>query len=97
MSSSSNMIQVSPIKSLQYGTIAMGSADTSKTATITSITTTKSILSWLGGVDSLNGGFAGNSNQYRLELTNATTVTATRSSAVSANTITIGFLVTEYN
>lgn len=78
------------IKSIQRGTIAVTGA-TSATATITSVDTSKSILTHLGqhstqtGLDNV---------ATSLALTNATTITATR--GASTGTVTVGYQVVEY-
>lgn len=78
------------IKSIQYGTIALA-AVTSNTATITSVNTAKSVLIHLGAqVDST----VANTMGVRLALTNATTITATRSNGTGD--ATVGFCVVEY-
>lgn len=77
----------SVIKSIQRGTISI--TGTSATATITSVSTAKSAVAFLGF----------QSNSYSIDapsvtLTNATTVTATRS--VGTNTSICGYQVVEY-
>lgn len=85
-----------PLKSVQTGTISIGGAATSNTATITSVNTGSALLVW-GGVTTNNAGGADyNTVGTRITLTNATTVTATRNTA-SANTTTVAFTVLEYN
>lgn len=74
------------IKSIQRGTIAMSSSEITKTATVNSVDTAKSVLNFLGSsCDTLNGG----PGFIRLSLTNSTTVTADRgihgSSAATAS------------
>jgi hypothetical protein len=76
------------VKSIQYVTIALGVNDTSKTASISSVDTTKSIICFLGNyiTTSSNAGF--NYTSTRVELTDATTVTAYRyASSAVANTV----------
>jgi hypothetical protein len=76
------------IKSTQRGTIDMDNG-TSKTATITSVDTSKTQLRWLGGTAAASGTFIG----QQLVLTNSTTVTAT---AASASTGFVSWELTEY-
>lgn len=71
------------VKSVQTGTILM-SGVTSNTATISSVNTAKSVVLYGGCKDSLNTGT--NLGLPGLELTNSTTVTATRSTASSVGT-----------
>ena len=79
------------IKSIQRATITFAAATTA-TATITSVDTTKALLSHLGVVAGAGNSFTNDS--IRLELTNATTVTATRAGA--SGTPIVGFEVIEY-
>jgi hypothetical protein len=80
----------SPIASVQRGTIAV--ASTSGTATITAVDTNNSRIVFLGSEDTLPG-TTPNNIAIRVELTNATTVTAF---LASASTVTITFEVIEY-
>mgnify|MGYP000987505504 CR=1 FL=1 len=81
------------IKSIQRGTIALGANDTTKAATISAVNTAKAMVNLLGvssgnmnnyRVSELTGGtvrsyYAQTGHHFvRLQLTNATTVTATR-------------------
>lgn len=91
----------SPIKSVQYGTVAFSYSDTSKTITISSINTSKSILIPLGR--NFPYLWAGTGEMFfgcwfpRLSLTNATTVTAVRGEeSPSGLTLTVGFMVVEF-
>lgn len=79
------------IKSIQRGTIALVGVD-SNTATITSVDTTKSVLRHLGQI---TNGTSVPDGQCHLVLTNATTITATKSSA--NNNATVSYEVVEYN
>ena len=81
------------IKSIQRGAIALGASDTTKAATISAVNTAKAMVNLLGvsagnmndyRVSEFTGGIVrsyyaltGHQN-VRLQLTNATTVTATR-------------------
>lgn len=75
------------IKSIQRGTITAGS-----TATITSVNTAKSELRWLGqsGISGISTGTLA-ASFFRIELTSATTITA------SSGTGTISWELTEWN
>jgi hypothetical protein len=81
------------IKSIQRGTIAIGTPLVSNTATISAVNTAKSVTNWLGYTVSDTTYSA--RGHYRLCLTDSTTVTATRSVA-GAETVTINFEVIEY-
>lgn len=85
----------SPIKSIQSGSINIGSSSTSNTATISSVDTAKSRIAFRGQA-------GGDATDIRigvanLELTNATTVTATRASQNGTRSLTVYFDVVEYN
>lgn len=88
----SNITQFMPgaIKAIYRGTIAITGA-TSATATITSVDTSKSILTLLGFESSET---TVSNTAVRLALTNATTVTASRNG--STGTVTVGYQVVEY-
>lgn len=76
---------------VQYGTITMGAAVGSNTATITSVDTTKAAIIYLGLLTSTNI----NGNTYsNIELTDSTTVTASRASTSSS--VTVSFCVVEF-
>lgn len=72
------------IKSLQRGTLALAGGSVNATTTVTSVDTTKSILTLLGSV-TLCTDFA--SVNADITLTNATTITATRGASTSATTL----------
>jgi hypothetical protein len=76
-------------KTLQKGQVAFASGDTSRTATITAVTTNKSVLffSVRGATDD------GSQNSIRGVLTNTTTLTFTRAS--SGSTMTVEWTVVE--
>ena len=77
------------INSIQDGTITLGSGVTSATATISSISTSKYLLSNLGVT--LSSGTTNESrHNVRITLTNPTTVTATRGS--TGDTCIVGFM-----
>lgn len=83
----------SPIKSIQRGTISFTVSDTSKTATISSVNTNKAEIRLLGMSNAYT--WSGNSGTQlpfggisaRIALTNATTVTATRGTALDSSLI----------
>lgn len=84
------------IKSIQRGVIILGAGVTTATATITSVNTGKAQLRHLGGTSSDEDGLR--AAMVRLVLTNATTVTAVRDSAVNAAgvvTATVSWELTE--
>ena len=80
------------VKSIQRGSILLSAAVASNTATITSVDTTKATIEIIGSVTSCTD-LA--STSIALALTNATTVTATRTG--TTNSGTVYFQVTEYN
>lgn len=89
------------IKSIQTGTIVIATGSTSNTATITSVTTTKSVLTLLGmqSSDSMSFGSSGSapgSTIGTLTLTDATTVTFARNNSTGSRTLTAAFQVVEY-
>jgi hypothetical protein len=90
------------INSIQYGTIASGSLGAggtgAATATITSVSTSKSVVVNLGFAYT-NGVNDGGCPSCRLALTNGTTVTANfqnSSASAGGGQITVGFCVVEF-
>lgn len=81
----------SVINSIQRGTISPAAAG-SATATITSVTTSKALCAFLGHQ---HNGTGANESSARVELTNATTVTA-YSQQSGGGTATVGYEVVEY-
>jgi len=79
------------IKSIQRGTITIANSSTSNTATITAVVTAKSIISLLGTSSTETS--AANL-LARVELTNTTTVTATRGGTTGS--VTVRYLAVEY-
>lgn len=95
LNGASNLDQVpanpgTAIKSIQRGTIAITSTNQTNTATITSVDTAKSILIHLGQ----KSGGSDSSQVAYLELTDATTVTASREG--TSSTLTVSYEVVEY-
>lgn len=89
----------STIKSIQSGTIAFGSSGSdAPTATITSIDTSKTSIYLLGvTAGTLSVGSTQVAPSYcRLELTNATTITATRAAGLNGLAGTLSYRVVEY-
>jgi len=82
------------IKSIQRGTISLVNTATTNTATITNVDAAKSILALLGTSCPFTG--SGGYFHARLELTNATTITATREVGASGTTLNVSFQVVEY-
>lgn len=79
------------IKSIQRGVISIANATSSATATITSVNTSKAVLSFLGAEAT-----ADDVRQLPfLTFTNATTITATRSSTTGNQQVS--FQVVEYH
>lgn len=94
MSTLSQFVGGSPIKSIQRGTITFDGSNTSVSATISSVDTTKTFLSYLGY--QANSSFTDiRTNATRLSLVNATTVTATKEYATG--TTVVSYEVIEYN
>jgi hypothetical protein len=83
------------VTSIQQGTIAIDASATSGTATINAVSTSLSVLFYLGLTVSTSG-TSPNSVFSRIDLTNATTVTATRASSSSA-VVTVGYCVVEFS
>ena len=83
------------IKSIQRGTISLsaGGGSASGTATITSVDTTKSEIQLLGASGVTAGAYSG---FLRVELTNATTVTAYYVGGGVGATISVGYQVVEH-
>ena len=81
------------VNSIQRGTLLIGSPGTSATATVSSVDTTKSELSLLGG----SGVMTSTPEMLypRITLTNSTTITATIFSSCDAN-ITLSWELLEY-
>ena len=87
----------SGIKSVQQGTITIANASASNTATISSVNTAKAFVlyggnEW-GGSDGLSSSLP--SALFRIALTNATTVTASRGNTESSNVCS--YTVVEFN
>lgn len=85
------------IKSVQRGTISLTGNNLTATATVSAVDVTKSQLAMLGL--STNSGSANvNSESFtRLSLTNSTTITATRGTAVYGIQTTVSWELTEFN
>lgn len=84
----------SAVSSVQHGTITLAASNTSDTATITSVTTSRAAVFLLGNTVSTSTSSA-NTALARLDLTNATTVTATRGTSSTA-VLTVGYCVVEF-
>lgn len=82
------------ITSVQYGNISFSTVQTTKTATISSVNTSYAVVLYLG-VASANTGSTTSSIYTGLQLTNSTTVTATRNSA-GGFADTVGYCVVEF-
>lgn len=87
---------VSVVKSLQRGTITVADGVASDTATITSVTTSKSVILWSGYDDNDNSAPSNpKSWAFKVVLTNSTTVTASRNGA-NNGAITMAYQVLEF-
>ncbi|HCA51597.1 MAG TPA: hypothetical protein DEP24_00775 [Mycobacterium sp.] len=85
----------SMIRSVQYGTVAFGGADVSKTTTITSVDVNNSLLYPLENNEASTASNTTDGAWVGLSVTNATTITGTRS-ATNAVANTAGFVIVEY-
>jgi len=81
------------IKSIQTGTVTIGSGQSSNTATISSVDASKSMLIW-GGNETASGPALFRYCFCYAELTDATTVTAVRQG--SSGSMTVRYTVVEY-
>ncbi len=86
--------QGSVIKSVQRGVISIGSASQTASATISSVTTGKSSVNFLGSIGTATTDPA-SSNMVRIELVSSTSVEATRNNTIG--TATVSYEVVEYN
>ncbi len=82
------------IKSVQRGTLTMSSGSATGTATITSVDTAKAELTYLGATYGTSSGWTSIALP-RLNLTNATTITATRGFAIT-ETVTVSWEIREF-
>jgi hypothetical protein len=85
----------STINSTQRGVISLAGSTSSGTATISSVNTSKTQLRFLG-FSSTAGSSATGRMFPKIELTNSTTVTATRGAAI-ADDCSISWELTEWN
>lgn len=85
---------ISPIRSIQHGSIAISNGASSNTATITAVTTAKTQLAFLGV---RHGGTvtAFTDAGVTLTLTNSTTITAERTGTTGLSTVR--YCATEFN
>lgn len=79
------------IKSIQRGTIVVANAASTNTAAITAVDTNNAILRHLG---STIGGTDHTDSDIRLDLTNGTTITATR--AGTSGAVTVSYEIVEF-
>lgn len=87
----------SVVKTIQRGTITMTTTTTSSTGSISAVDESKSVVELLGFSSSSSSDSDVTDLLPRLDLTNSTTVTATRGHNTSLNgTLSINFQVTEY-
>lgn len=94
-SASSNPGGNSIIQSIQHGSITIGASATSGSTTISSVNTSKTVLLWGGQRTTQASGEPGDTTHGYLQLTNSTTVTASRRAA-DTTTLTISFTVIEF-
>jgi hypothetical protein len=88
----------SVVKSLQRGTIALSGTSTTETdtATISSVATDKSFVTYSGFHGASNSGSAPFEAQAMYVLTNATTVSVTRTGGANSTDKTVSYQVVEY-
>jgi hypothetical protein len=79
----------SAIKSIQRGTIQLSTSETSKTATISSVSTSKTMLNFLGASTSSSY------HTFRLQLTSSTQITVNRAES-EGRSATVSYEVIEY-
>ena len=95
----SGLVVPSLIRRVQTGAVTVNAASASGTATITAVNVTSAFLVALGVTTTYAGSGTGDDrvseSQPRLELTNSTTVTATRDAGTNG-TLTMGFVVLEF-
>lgn len=85
------------IKSVQRGTISLTGDNATATATVSAVDVTKSQLAMLG-LSAKSGDTNVTSESFtRLSLTNSTTITATRGTAVYGIQTTVSWELTEFN
>ncbi len=82
------------VTSVQAGTINMASSSASGTATISAVTTSRAAVFYLGNTNTTST-TSPQSVLVRTDLTNSTTVTATRATANTA-VLTVGYCVVEF-
>ena len=82
------------VNSVQHFSITIAASNTTNTATIDSIDTTRSIILWGGNQGSNTGAFNANYDWGSADLTNATTVTARRGASDGNTVIVQGCVVT---
>jgi hypothetical protein len=85
----------SAIQSIQQGTIAIGSAATTNTATISAVVTNNTFVHYNGCTLNAAASEAMTTTRGRLNLTNTTTITATRNTS-STDTLTIRYVAVEF-
>lgn len=84
---------LSGIKSIQYGSITITGTNTTNTATISSVNTSKTVLHFLGFYSAAKDEVM---TAQSITLTDATTITATRGTPTGAGgTSTVSFCVEE--
>lgn len=86
--------EATAVSSVQHGTVTIASSTTSNTATITSVDTARAAVFYLG-VTNTTSTSSPQTVLPRIDLTNATTVTATRGSSTTA-VLTVGYCVVEF-
>lgn len=84
----------SMVRSVQRGTISIGPAAATNTATIAAVNMDNSVLRWLSGNYNTDGAVDERDGWSYLTFTNATTITATRQG--TNNTATVSFEVIEF-
>lgn len=85
------------IKSIQRGTISITNPSTSATATVTSVNTAKSLLTYLGQTGYYSGSSTDGVSDIRIVLTNSTTITATVYATSLGVPVIVSYELVEYN
>lgn len=92
----SGVISMSAVKSVQRGVITLSTENSSNTATISSVNTSKAVVIYTGNTYGYAGSSPGASKEhYYLELTNSTTVTVKCATTVNAE-VNVPYQVVEY-
>ncbi len=84
----------SVIKSIQRGIVTIPDGSSTATISLTTVDTTKTVVNFLGASYTWTAPGSYQSTMYRLQLTNATTLTATRDS--TGGTLNVSYEIVEF-